>query len=377
MGLIGKITIKNKDITLYSSGLAMILASLLSWLMIYNQTPQNADVGELQRIVYEFEQIKTENNMTSDTNSSLMMAWLYPGSPACGALDEAQVYGFDVLKPEYFIIKDGGILELMTTDLYGCNGYSEMEIAKVRNLSKQQFVTISSSYQVDMDKFLQKDELNSQYTRQLVQFVLDNKLTGVEVDFEDFGGWSAETTKRYLNFVNRLGTALHQNGKQLMVDLPPVSNKTEEGWYKFKLTDFNDLPVDYIVIMAYDYQFDHGAGNPVAPLGWLTEVVNYTRGQVNDDNKIVIGLPSYGYAGDIGANRMNILTYEQALKNPLFAKVGRDTTSGELIARNGNDVLVVQDTESLNRKIETVRQAGINKISIWHLGGNKLPTNKY
>ena len=95
--------------------------------------------------------------------------------------------------------------------------------------------------------------------------------------------------------------------------------------------------------------------------------------KVDDDNKIVIGLPSYGYQSGLNIP-VNIVTLSQATKNPLFSTLRRDAESNELIAKVGNRVLVTQDSQSLSEKIKIVDEMGINKVSIWHIGGgNPLP----
>ena len=378
--------ITGKNIILYSSGIATILASLLAWLIVFSEKPNNADMRELQGIVNDLKDYNMNNNTNQNIGEtpkvpvvrselSTTMAWMYPGDPACDAIKDAKKHKFDVLKVEYFLVTDTGDLELMTEKKYGCNGYTKDNASIVSTLAGRQFVVVSSSYALDMDKFLLQDIETGEHTDKLVQFVLDNKFTGVEIDFEDFGGWSEETTLRYIGFIKKLGDKLHSVNKQLMIDLPPASNKVEEQWNKFSLSDFNDLPIDYIVIMGYDYQYDHGVGQPVSPLKWLSEVTLFTRSQIKDHSKIVIGVSSYGYVGNLGTKKMEIMTQEQLSMEPLYKYAERDESSGEMIAKKDGKVLVYQDSESVSRKIDTVLDSGIGKVSIWHIGGNSLPVN--
>ena len=186
---------------------------------------------------------------------------------------------------------------------------------------------------------------------------------------KDFGGWTPDIYERYKRFLTRLGDALHREGKELMIDLPAVSNDNEEGWYAIRLGDFETLPVDHIVIMAYDYQFDHGAGNPVAPLSWVEDVISFTVGRYEHHDRLIVGIPTYGYKSERDGG-FQILTYEQAAASPGFDTATRDSESGEMMWRRGASEYVYQDRESISRKVETVLSSGIGKISIWHLGGN-------
>ncbi len=365
---------------LYSTSVLILLGALLAWLQLYNELPADADINDLHVIQ---DQLIAEANKQQTTIISNLpqpvtipitttMAWWYPGEPACQAIIEAEQMQLDVVKPEYFVIRDGGRFELMSEELYGCNGYSQRNVEVTRSLAAQQFVMVSSAYAPDMDIFLTYDGKTGEYTEQLVNFVIENNFTGVELDFEDFGGWTQDIYERYKDFVTRLGTELHSEGKQLMIDLPAVRSETEQQWYSLRLSELEKLPVDYMVIMAYDYQFDHGVGQPVSPLDWLSEVVLFTRMQVEDDSRLVIGVPSYGYVGDIKTGRIRIVTNEQAKEHPLFNMAIRDERSAELIANNDQEYLIYQDAQSIQAKINTISQNGIGKISIWHLGGNPL-----
>src|SRR5205807_3987928 len=88
--------------------------------------------------------------------------------------------------------------------------------------------------------------------------------TGAEIDFEGFGQWTPQQYTGYKNFLTQLGNTLHQNGYKLMVDGPGDIDVTNT--YQWHYADFNTLPLDYIVVMEYDWQYDYGAGTPVAPL---------------------------------------------------------------------------------------------------------------
>lgn len=298
------------------------------------------------------------------------MAWLYPGNPACDAQREiADGRTIHTLKAEYFTI-NGGFLTLLDTTNTTCNGFSLANVALLKQHATEQFITISSSNVNDMDSFLTSaQQASSSEISTLVAFVVTHNVTGIELDFEDFGSWTPEAYTKYKKFVTSLGNALHARNKKLMIDGPAISNSSEENWFVWRYRDFVNLPVDHMVVMAYDYQYDYGAGSPVAPLNWLTNVINWTSTQYPKE-KITIGLPSYGYQGVPGSYRITILTNEQIRTKPGFATALRDTSSGEMTWQSGTTVYFYQDSESLRQKRDLVRNLGISSISIWHLGGN-------
>ena len=193
-------------------------------------------------------------------------------------------------------------------------------------------------------------------------------IEGVEIDFEGYGGWSESTYSGYLGFLNELGKELHSVEKKLMVDVPPISNQIEQGYYKLRYADIADLPIDYIVVMAYDYQYDHGAGSPIAPNDWVVNTVKNAQKYITAD-RLVIGLPGYGYYGSRDVYNMTVTSSEvvvQQLKN--FEPV-RDPYSYELTYSNAQSVYVWQDQESLDKKKRLVESLGVKYVSVWALGG--------
>ena len=299
------------------------------------------------------------------------MAWIYPGNPACGANTEiADGRNVHTLKAEFFTI-GGGFLTLLDTTNTQCNGYSPQAIARLKQYSTEQYATVSSASVNDMESFFATALLaSSSDITTLVNFVTENNITGVELDFEDFSSWSPRAYANYKLFVTRLGNELHKNGKKLTLDAPAISQTSEESWFIWRYADFVTLPVDHMVVMAYDYQYDYGAGTPVAPLDWIKNVIAYTSAHYPKE-KITIGLPSYGYQGTVGSYRMTILTHEQLRTKIGYATAVRDVRSGEMTWRSGTTVYFYQDSQSLRLKRDLVASQGISSVSIWHLGGNQ------
>ncbi len=316
------------------------------------------------------------NNITIPTVAKMpseVMAWIYPGNPTCEAKNEySDGRKINILKPEYFTINEEGQLILLTEKSSGCNGYSISNVASLKKYSTQQYVTVSSSYAVSMKLFLDNSTNDLNNINTLVSFVTDNNLTGIEIDFEDFGGWDKETYIKYKQFLSKLGDALHIKNKKLMIDGPATSNSVEDSWYAWKYSDFNSLPVDKIVVMTYDYQYDQGSGRPVSPVSWIISTINWTLKKINDKSKISFGIPSYGYKSVVGTNKFSLLTYDQIKKEPGFDTAVRDPESFEMTWRSGSNIYFYQDSESMSKKLQAIESSGVKSVSVWHLGGSPL-----
>lgn len=305
-----------------------------------------------------------------------VQAWVYPGSPGCDARAEyADGRSIQVLKPEYFTINERGTLVLIQDGGATCNGYSAENVAHIKRYSREQYVTVSSASAESMATFLERSLENSADVDALASFVVSNGLTGIELDFEDFGSWTGEEYKNYKAFVSALGTKLRGKGKKLIIDGPAISSATEQAWFAWRYEDFVKLPVDRIVVMAYDYQFDHGAGSPVAPLDWIQRVGRWTLSKYPYPDRITMGIPSYGYRGVKGTHSVRILTYDQIAREPGFSKASRHRASQEMTWTSGSNVYFFQDAVSMREKLRVIRGLGIQSVSVWHLGGNKWLTD--
>jgi hypothetical protein len=299
-----------------------------------------------------------------------IMAWVYPGEPGCDAPDEYRDgRQIDVLKPEYFTLTDAGVLELLTEERVGCNGYSRDAVLDIQSHSEEQYVTVSGE-PTGMRNLFATTERRDAALATLVGFVEEYDFTGVEIDFEGFGEWSSADYEQYKRFLYDLGTELHTRGRKLMVDVPPISNETEQSYYLLKYEDLATLPVDYIVIMAYDHQFDHGAGTPIAPNTWVKDIIRHAQATIPDHERIVIGIPSYGYRGETDDFEIIRTSYDYLRQYDQYTRSSRDPSSYEKIWHYNASTYVAIDTVALNLKRNLVVNAGITNISVWALGGN-------
>ena len=120
---------------------------------------------------------------------------------------------------------------------------------------------------------------------ELVSFVVDNSLDGVDVDLE----WQY-VTSGYSPFVIELKSALSAKGKGMTTAFP--------GTTKFdNITDEALQTFDFINIMAYDFT---GPWNPTASgqhssYNNATESINFWKNAGVSVDKLTLGVPFYGY----------------------------------------------------------------------------------
>jgi len=149
--------------------------------------------------------------------------------------------------------------------------------------------------------------------------------------------------------------------------------------------DFPSLPanVDFVCVMVYGRYWDiwednqssgitHDFGG-VSPEAWVNQVISYVKSELTNTNinKIVIGLPSYGYHA-ISISNFAEDTKKQTSNNPFYGGNPRDTLSHERYFTDNNTEVrwYYQDAIGMSEKIEFIRSKGIKHVSVWHLGGN-------
>jgi spore germination protein YaaH len=341
----------------------------------------DSDVDAGYTYTYRIKAVNTGGDSTYSTSDPVAMsgtkawtsrvqAWIYPGFPAENA-DEEYSDGriIHTLKPEYFTIEEDGTISLLEEDVDHQNAYTQANVAEIKTYSDDQYVTVSGSYPNFFS--LIGDETNEPAAIEtLVDFVVDNGMTGVELDWEGYGSWSAQEYADYKTFVATLGTALHAEGKKLMIDGPPITNSTEQALYEWKYEDFESMTeVDYLCMMLYDYQYDYGAGESVQPATWAQNGCAWIRSKISDIDRIIVGIPSYGYHGTTEGFVITIDTKAQS-----SAFTGYDTATrnddDEMEWVNSGTSYLYQDTTGMNSKRERIEDEGIKHISVWHLGGN-------
>ncbi len=162
------------------------------------------------------------------------------------------------------------------------------------------------------------------FISKIISFVKNSNLDGVDVDLE----WS-DVTSGYSNFVISLSDSLHSAGKIMTSALP--------GTYRYEqITDEVLEANDFINIMAYD---ETGPWNPNKPgqhssYDFAVRSLNFWKNQHVSSDKLVLGVPFYGYNFD--ENNIGAFTYsEMVLLDVKYA----DTDSVDLAYYNGRPTI--------------------------------------
>lgn len=193
-------------------------------------------------------------------------------------------------------------------------------------------------------------------------------LDGINVDFETL---TEEEAPHFIQFIRELSVACRREGLVLSIDNPVPSytyfyNRKEQG-----------IVADYVIIMGYD---EHTAGSPeagsVASLPFVEEGITETLKEVPAE-KVINGVPFYTRlwtVGNDGSVSSEVLGMDQAdqyaEENGMEVYWNTDVSQNyaEAETENGKLQMWLEDEESLEAKMELVKEYDLAGSAAWKLG---------
>ena len=222
--------------------------------------------------------------------------------------------------------------------------------ARNENNNIKIYISIGGGYLTDEQASIWSNSIDIKDNRpiiinEIVNFVVDNSLDGVDVDLE----WQY-VTSGYSDFVIELKSALSAKGKSMTAALPGTTkfdNITQEALQTF----------DFINIMAYDFT---GPWNPTASgqhssYNNAVKSINFWKNTGISQSKLTLGVPFYGY--DF-SNSSNVTSF----------------TFGQMVSTNNSyseidnvDMKFYNGRPTIKSKVKLASEQ-VSGIMIWELG---------
>lgn len=206
---------------------------------------------------------------------------------------------------------------------------------------------------------LSSDNLTNTFVANLVQMTLNNNLDGIDVDIEgDVLNGTYVTAAQYERFILRLRTALHAQGKLMTSALA--------GWFINNVTNTAAQAFDYIGLMSYDAYGGWTGPGQHSPYSMAVNDFNAFVNKGVDPNKLLVGLPFYGYGW--GSNQ-RAWTFNEIV-NAFPGSENNDQVG------SGANVIYYNGIPTIKQKCEFA-QANAGGVMIWELtqdatGNNSL-----
>lgn len=171
-------------------------------------------------------------------------------------------------------------------------------------------------------KVLSDENMMKTVVSNTAEFVREKGYGGVDVDFEYI---PAELAEKYVELI-RLMKAELDDDYRVFVSIAPKYSADQVGAL-YQGHNYKGLgeAADKVLLMTYEWGYAYGEPMPVAPLNQVTRVVDYALSEI-DRNKILMGLPNYGYDWTLpfvkGESRAESLTNAEAVRRAVRYGVG-------------------------------------------------------
>ena len=201
----------------------------------------------------------------------------------------------------------------------------------------------------------------------LIRILETNKLSGVNVDFEDLVEQKNETL---VQFQKELYERLHAKGLLVTQDVVPFNED-----YNFKeLSNYND----YIFLMAYDQFSESTMPGSIAHQKWIEAAVDEAAKKI-PAQKLILAIAGFGYDWTVNKNgkptHADPVTYQQVLvrARTYQSKIDFDNDSYNLsfdyTDDNGADHQVFfTDAATTFNALRFAAEYGLSGAALWRLG---------
>lgn len=212
----------------------------------------------------------------------------------------------------------------------------------------------------------------------LLQLVIDGNADGIDIDFELL---PASQRDNLVTFMQELETSFHAVLPRAIITMATPAVDWSNAW------DYETLAsiTDGLFIMGYNYFYGGSAtAGPVSPLdGYtydLTSTVNsYINGSNGQRDKIILGLPYYGYdwpvensnihSNTTGSGSSIFYNSAQSLAENIGYQFDAITTAPWIpYQSNGWRQVWYDDSLSLSLKYQFAKNENLRGIGMWALG---------
>ena len=281
--------------------------------------------------------------------------------------DIANVKKVNTISPTWFSIasNDGTLDSLALADYVDTAHSNHMEVwPLVDNFSEN----------IDFTAVMNSTSARNKIENQLIAAAIEYSFDGINVDFENI---SEDAADGYIQFMRELSVMCRKNGIVLSVDVPVPMDFTAH----YNRKALGEV-CDYLMIMGYD---EHYAGyeeaGTVASLSFEEEGIQNTLLEVAAE-KVVSGIPFYTRlwctttnedgTTTVTSEAMGMNQAQQTLENNQVEASWDETTGQNYAQFNGESgelyQIWLEDTESLTRKLELIKNYDLGGVAEWKLG---------
>ena len=271
---------------------------------------------------------------------------------------------FDTLSPFWYMMT-------VTGDI---TKFAGAEDSTVLSFARNQGMKMIPLIYNDFDSELTSSVLNDSVLRQkhltnILSLVRQMNYTGIDIDYENL---LVKDKAVFVTFLQELKAALTPIGKSLVVT---VHAKIDAfgNWSGTEAHDYAGIgqAADTVRIMGYDYHWAGDPPGPISPVDWVDNVLAYAVSNISN-NKIVLGVPTYGYDWP-GDQKAILISYSYAINNAIKnnAAIIADPILGphyKYISNSTSHEVWFIDSSLFGSLLDLVNKYQIVGICMWYPG---------
>ena len=275
----------------------------------------------------------------------------------------------------------------------------ESVFRQIRLSHKKPVLVIKAFNKENIRSLLNNSSHRHQAITSITKLLQEKQITSLNLDFESSSISDFQTRNNFTLFVKELKQQTINN-QPLEISIDVFSNSGQQDF----IWDLPSLEphTDYFIVMAYDfYRPSSSQAGPVAPLRGrcspndlsnpkcLDEDITTsiaTISQVIPSQKIILGVPFYGYQWQTASNQFLANTYSQTGSVASYSYIQELFNSSDIASLSASWSSLSQtpylnfyqqenlyqlhydNPYSLSLKIDLVNQANLAGIAIWALG---------
>lgn len=304
----------------------------------------------------------------------------------------SQTNDFNNLYYFSFEIKPNGEIEKNSQNDLGYYRFFNNENAVAmfsKNKDQKRNLTITQLNKNDIEVFLNNKKAQKTLIKEIKPFFENNFFDSLNIDIEYSGTQSASLRDRFTDFIDLVNQDFADfDNFELSVCVYARAAQYQQIWDIEKLSP----KIDYFIIMAYDY-FNSSSlkPGPVAPLAdnFNHNIIVHLKSflKIIDSEKIVLGIPLYGYGWQVNdfdpkiARVVEKNSFSLPLNSIFDLPNNReidnlsyhwdDVSFSPYLTYQKDDekyIVYYEDKKSLKEKINVAKKLNLEGVAFWVLG---------
>ena len=268
--------------------------------------------------------------------------------------------GVNVISPTWFSLSD---------DEGNISSYASSDYVKKMHDKGIKVWALVDNFTGDGNTYnvLSKTSSRQRLIENLIDTALAYNIDGINVDFETI---SSSTASHYIQFIRELSVYCRNKGLVLSVDNPNYASynshydRTEQG-----------IVADYVINMGYDEHYAGSEAGSIASYSFVKQGIEDCLDEV-PSSKLINAIPFYTRlwtesGSSLSSSAMGINKEEEWIAENSATITWDETTKqnyAEASATSGKQYMWVEDIDSLELKIDLIKENNLAGVACWRLG---------